>query len=372
MVMVIVSDIKYFIFVLLCVLIGFAQGFWLLLSDSDAHSQFSDIRQSYFTTFMFMFGQIETSDLHNGKSSSFAKLYLVVFMMTMMILLFNLLIALMGDSFSRTKEKIEAHYWKELANFMVDQSMFTPLLAFLHWIKWIRYKKDDFIHVVKYASDWRKSHRSLSRDEFGGDDDDDGYGSSSDDESVIANSNDETADTSRKMKIPKRLTALERAFHLCKDILHGDHQRGATTSGFDAVQLSKKATIDADIIRRCARKRDVNVKASRRRSSVDITSANGRADNNVSNESIVINDGACAVEGLSLSTTDVGDIIMTVFRDPSNATDPVVPRENTIDGYSNLTISRRHGSSSIDPTMGDPTIYPTDPSDVSMTVTLLY
>ncbi len=106
MVMIIMNDIKYFLFVLMCVLTGFAQGFWLLMNDAQPESDFTDVRESYFTTFMFMFGDIDVEALSNSKSKAFTKIFLVAFMLTMMILLFNLLIALMGDSFSRVKEKI--------------------------------------------------------------------------------------------------------------------------------------------------------------------------------------------------------------------------------------------------------------------------
>ncbi len=154
MVMLIMNDIKYFLFVLLCVLTGFAQGFWLLNNDASIQSSnFATAKDSYFTTFMYMFGQISLEDFEESKSKEFAKVFLVAFMLTMMILLFNLLIALMGDSFARTKEHIRAHYWRELTSFMVDQSMTTPLLFLLHIIGWLRYEKDEFVHVVKYASD---------------------------------------------------------------------------------------------------------------------------------------------------------------------------------------------------------------------------
>ena len=126
------------------------------MNDAQPESDFTDVRESYFTTFMFMFGDIDVEALSNSKSKAFTKIFLVAFMLTMMILLFNLLIALMGDSFSRVKEKIEANYWKELTSFMVDQSIPTPLLLILHYFGYfglLRYEKDDIIHVVKYASD---------------------------------------------------------------------------------------------------------------------------------------------------------------------------------------------------------------------------
>ncbi len=243
MVMLIISDIKYFLLVLLCVLIGFAQGFWLLLNDANPSSHFTDVKQSYYTTFMFMFGQIDSEELQNGKSSGFSKLYLVAFMLTTMLLLFNLLIALMGDSFSRTKEKIEAHYWKELASFMVDQSMPTPLLALLELLNVMKYEKDDFIHVVKYASDIRKNHRSLGVNENRDNDDDDS--SDSDDEAV------RLPYVHPSGVVQVRHSALEKAFHVSKRFIKAK----ATTDAHQS-KLAKKAALDGDIIHRSAKSRN--------------------------------------------------------------------------------------------------------------------
>jgi hypothetical protein len=162
MVCTIINDIKYFLFVLVCVLTGFSQGFWLLLNNasvstaSASSSSFQSIKMSYFSTIMFMFGEINSDDLEGSKSLAFTRFFLVAFMLTMMILMLNLLIALMGDSFARTKENIEKIYWKELASMMIDQSMPTLLLSCLEVLQILRYEKDEFIHVVKYTSDLRQ------------------------------------------------------------------------------------------------------------------------------------------------------------------------------------------------------------------------
>jgi hypothetical protein len=107
---------------------------------------------------MFMFGQIETSDIEDSQSAAFTKIFLVVFMITMMILFFNLLIALMGDTFERTKEKIENHYWKEMASFLVDQAAPVSFETLLEACGLVSPPvEDEFIHVVKYTSDVKRS-----------------------------------------------------------------------------------------------------------------------------------------------------------------------------------------------------------------------
>ena len=280
MVMVIMSDIKYFLFVLLCVLIGFAQGFWLLLNQSSIDSSFKEVKDSYFTTFMFMFGQMDMDDLQHSKSDGFTKVFLVAFMLAMMILLFNLLIALMGDSFSKTKENINAHYMRELASFMVDQSLLTPLLVFLRLFGIARYNKDEFVHVIKYASDVKSKRISASQltaSGFDDDDDDDDDSettekkkkvclkrdafnsrdseSGSDTDSSCELDSDSELDRSprrtkhihkkyRRLITSRSSKLLRKSFTVCMKIVR------STTSSHHHFRTTNKASIHTDIIRR--------------------------------------------------------------------------------------------------------------------------
>ncbi len=212
MVITILKDIKYFLFVLACVLTGFAQGFWLIFNESDqTTSSFRSVKMSYFSTFMYMFGNMDTDDLDGAGSRSFAMLFLVAFMLTMMILMLNLLIALMGDSFARTKENIHRIYRKELASFMIDQAMPTPLLYLLSSSPTLLnldmlqyYHEDDLIFVIKYTSDLRHNDSSSSNQTNRGDN------NNSDNNSNNSDSN------SRKQ--PNK-TALEEALEVCKAVM---------------------------------------------------------------------------------------------------------------------------------------------------------
>jgi hypothetical protein len=229
MVMLIMNDIKYFLFVLVCVLIGFAQGFWLLLNNADPETDFSSVRRSYFGTFMFMLGNIDQEQIDNSKSSGFTKVFLVAFMITMLILFFNLLIALMGDSFDRTKKHIEAHYWRELASFLVDQSMPTPFIFLLQLTGAMVYEKDDFVHVIKYASDVKLSGSNFHTTRRG-------------DVDVRQNGCDgEEPDVS----------PLEKAFNVSAKLVKSN------ISERQQLKLSKKSFVDDDIIdRKDVRKRE--------------------------------------------------------------------------------------------------------------------
>ena len=124
---------------------------------SSIDSPFYTAKMSYYWTFLYLFGQVDMADLDSTQSKVFVKLFLLAFMLTMMLLMLNLLIALMGDSFARTKENIHRTYRKELASFMIDQSMPTPLLSLLSYFGMFAYVLDDLVYVVQYTSDMHTS-----------------------------------------------------------------------------------------------------------------------------------------------------------------------------------------------------------------------
>jgi hypothetical protein len=102
-----------------------------------------------------MLGELNPEDMDGAESPPFAIFFLVAFMMTMMILMLNLLIALMGDSFGKAKDNIKRIYRKELAAFMIEQSMPTILLVLLSYFHLLEYRPDEIIFIVKYTSDIR-------------------------------------------------------------------------------------------------------------------------------------------------------------------------------------------------------------------------
>lgn len=141
MILRIAYDIRFFLFVLFCVLCGFAQGFWLL-SNVDEDLAFGTVRGSLLTTFMYMLGQEVTSDFEGTVSPGFATFILVCFLIFMMILMLNLLIALMGDTFSEVRSKGQA-LWREEQTAIISEQSFLMTDTNTH----------SFLHVLKYTSD---------------------------------------------------------------------------------------------------------------------------------------------------------------------------------------------------------------------------
>jgi hypothetical protein len=143
MVLQIAYSIRFFLLVLFCVLAGFTQAFWLL-SNVDPTNLFGTVKGAFLTAFMYMLGQNVEADFDRTASPKLATFLLIVFMMAMIILMLNLLIALMGDVFSSVRAKGFAVWRKEQASIIIEESFFFADEA---------KKVPPFLHVLKYTSE---------------------------------------------------------------------------------------------------------------------------------------------------------------------------------------------------------------------------
>jgi hypothetical protein len=120
----IAEDIRFFILVLLLVLLGFSQAFWLL-SSRDPTSQFGTVPNALLTAFVFMLNSFNT-DFDGTASPQIATILLVLYQLFMAILMLNLLIALMGESFSQVSANGLGFWRKELASTILEQRHLLP------------------------------------------------------------------------------------------------------------------------------------------------------------------------------------------------------------------------------------------------------
>jgi WD40 repeat protein len=121
MILQIAVEIRTFLFVLFCVLAGFTQAFWIL-SNNDEENLFGTVSQSFMNTFLYMLGQNVVADFSGTASPFVANVFLVIFLITMMILMLNLLIALMGDVFSKVRSVGNALWRKEQASIILEEA----------------------------------------------------------------------------------------------------------------------------------------------------------------------------------------------------------------------------------------------------------
>jgi hypothetical protein len=140
----IANDIRFFLLVLLLVLLGFSQAFWLL-SSKDSSSQFGTVPGSLLNSFLFMLGNFN-ADFEGTASPVIATIILVQFLLFMSILMLNLLIALMGESFNQVSQNGLGQWRLELAATLIEQ---RHLLAVNEEVNGI----NNCMYVIKYTSE---------------------------------------------------------------------------------------------------------------------------------------------------------------------------------------------------------------------------
>jgi hypothetical protein len=145
MILQIMKDIQYFVFILAVVLTGFSMAFWLI-SYPDASLAFGSIQMAFLNTYLYMLGQNISVDFQDTASPQLGVFLLVMFMFFMMILMLNLLIALMGNSYSKVQEKGLAEWRLGQASMILEQSyMMSHAGKRAH-------ERYNVIHVMKYTS----------------------------------------------------------------------------------------------------------------------------------------------------------------------------------------------------------------------------
>jgi WD40 repeat protein len=144
MIVQIAYTIRFFLLVLLCVMIGFALGFWIL-ANTNEELAFGTLTASLLTTFLYSIKQEIHRDFTGSVSSSMMTFLMVMFLMMMTILMMNLLIALMADTFAKVHSKGLAIWRKEQASIIVEESfLFSKVL---------QKKIPPFLHILKYTTD---------------------------------------------------------------------------------------------------------------------------------------------------------------------------------------------------------------------------
>jgi transient receptor potential cation channel subfamily V member 6 len=99
--------------------VGFSQAFFVI-SSSDPSSPFGTFRSSLLNSFVFMLGNFDPSAFEGNVLHGFAVFLSCVYMLIVSILLLNLLIALMGDSYAEVKGKGMAQWKLEQANIITE------------------------------------------------------------------------------------------------------------------------------------------------------------------------------------------------------------------------------------------------------------
>lgn len=123
MILRIANDMQSLIFVLLVVIVGFSQAFWLLSSGFGKDDlPFATVGNSFLNSFSFMLGNFDPQGFEGLPLERFAVLLSTFFMLLVSLLLLNLLIALMGDSYADVREKGQAQWRLEQVNLIIESA----------------------------------------------------------------------------------------------------------------------------------------------------------------------------------------------------------------------------------------------------------
>ena len=104
---------------------GFGIAFFVLFrhdinNDEDIKENFERVDRALFTMFGMMLGEFEISWFYNSRLAVPALVLFVLYMISMMIVLLNLLIAIMSDTFDRVKDVEEVAFLHARATVIDD------------------------------------------------------------------------------------------------------------------------------------------------------------------------------------------------------------------------------------------------------------
>lgn len=119
MIITIASEIRILLIVLFFVLCGFTQALWLI-SNINTENHFGTVEKAFYNAFLYMLGQNIETEFAGTVSQRFGKFLLIMFLSVMVILLLNLLVALMGDTFSSVRAQGVARWRKEQASIILE------------------------------------------------------------------------------------------------------------------------------------------------------------------------------------------------------------------------------------------------------------
>ena len=107
MVLEIIKDMRHFLLLLACMVLGFGSAFYLLFRTAaaplseDASAAFSDVPRTLVTMLAAMVGSFDQTVYYEAEVAWLAVTLLVIYVVLMVVVLLNLLINIMGGSYER-------------------------------------------------------------------------------------------------------------------------------------------------------------------------------------------------------------------------------------------------------------------------------
>lgn len=125
------SDIKSFLIIFFLVIFGFANSFYLLaknqeiLTPIDVEVTYNTVLKAIRYTYLLALGDFTTDDFSYGLDEHFLWILFFLVSIALPIVLLNMLIAIMGTTFSRVETTSEANMLRERLSLIIENS-FLP------------------------------------------------------------------------------------------------------------------------------------------------------------------------------------------------------------------------------------------------------
>lgn len=141
-------DIRYYLLILLLVLYSFSQALFILSYDNPSGSAFSSADTALMSAYAYMNGgaSYPPQGFENSRNPSLAIFLVASLVFVTTILMLNLLISLMGNSYQKVQDKADAEWRKELAAIITSQVRFyePKLTKYIHYLKREEDSKKEF------------------------------------------------------------------------------------------------------------------------------------------------------------------------------------------------------------------------------------
>jgi predicted permease len=117
----IISDLRHFIVIIGVLLIGFSAGFAVSMPDNPTFDNRDGmvITSGMFTSYLAMLGVFDIEDYTNAESTMF----FAIFLFLIVIIMLNLLIAIMTDTYERVKESCQFEGRKMRIETIIEQEL---------------------------------------------------------------------------------------------------------------------------------------------------------------------------------------------------------------------------------------------------------
>ena len=127
----IMGDMFTFSIIYIIFLFGFTQSFFFVLKgNAEEGGLWTDYHLTWIGLFHMTLGEYDYEDLNENPYPDMAKIIFVLFQILIPILLFNMLIAMMGNTYATVNEKSEKEFLKMVKRFLLRQIFYNDFTNF--------------------------------------------------------------------------------------------------------------------------------------------------------------------------------------------------------------------------------------------------